>query len=226
MPRRLLGAALLLGVVCLGAAPVSPSPIASPDATAPAEARPAFYFLPESRLEVLTRRSGFLSFLLGDDLRIRAGEFEGVVIYDPGLPRRGAVDVRVPVRGLRVVTPADSADRAEIRRRMLQDVFEVSDHPDILFQSTRVEPVAGTLLVEGFLTMAGTARQVVVGMTTQVRGDTLLAQGRFSVRLSDFDMDRPGVAWGVVKVADQVDIDIYVRALTGTDAPVRARVER
>ncbi len=35
------------------------------------------------------------------------------------------------------------------------------------------------------------------------------------MRLSDYEMERPGVAWGTVKVADQVDIDLYVRALRG-----------
>lgn len=238
-PRRLLAAVALLGAACLGAASIFPEALASHAAATAARAGgadshavgtvfragaasgtgaaelPPYHFLPESRLEVLTRRSGFLSFLFGEDHRIRAGSFEGLVVYDRLLPRRATVDVRVPVGNLVVLTPADSADQAEIRRRMLDDVLRASEHPEIVFQSTNVEPVAGTLLVEGRLTMAGTSRHVVVGMTPQLRGDTLLAQGRFSVRLSDYEMERPGVAWGTVKVADQVDIDLYVRALRG-----------
>lgn len=239
-PRRLLTAIALLGATFLGAASFFPEALAShatatlvhatatgaraTGTTFPADGAPSgaeaaglapYHFLPESRLEVLTHRSGFLSFMFGEDHRIRAGSFEGLVVYDRLLPRRATVDVRVPVGNLVVLTPADSADQAEIRRRMLDEVLRASEHPEILFQSTNVEPVAGTLLVEGRLTMAGTSRHVVVGMTPQLRGDTLLAQGRFSVRLSDYEMERPGVAWGTVKVADQVDIDLYVRALRG-----------
>jgi polyisoprenoid-binding protein YceI len=181
----------------------------------------------ESVLEVHAGKSGLLSGL-GHEHRVRAHAFSGTVVYFPGDPGRSRVTVTVLTDSLRVVPEADSADIPQITRTMREKTLRVDSFPQIQFVSRSVVPLPApgssapgsgengaapaALHVTGDLTMVGRTRPVSVDLTLDVEGDTLRAEGSFSVKQTDFGIKPFSKALGMVKVKDEVRFELHVVA--------------
>jgi polyisoprenoid-binding protein YceI len=185
----------------------------------------AFIVAPASVLEAHAGKSGILAGL-GHEHRVRAHAFAGTVVYFPEDPGRSRVRVTLLTDSLRVVPEADSADIPEITRTMREKTLRVDSFPEIRFASSSVAPLpapsapppgsgergAVVLRVSGDLTMVGVTRPVTVDLTLEIAGDTLRAQGAFVVKQTDFGIRPFSKALGMVKVKNEVRLELRVVA--------------
>ena len=167
---------------------------------------------PASRLEVLTGKAGLLSFA-GHEHRIRARRFSGTVVYFPSQPERSRVDIRIVAESLEVLTPPDTTEIRKVTEAMRTEVLRVAQYPEIRLRSSSVSPTRTGVELLAALTLVGETRSVPVALAVQRSADTLRAQGRFSVKQTEFGI-KPyaGGPGGSVKVADRVDFTIDVIA--------------
>jgi len=116
------------------------------------------------------------------------------------------VEVRFEAAALQVRDPgvADK-ERAEIQGTMLgSGVLDAKQYPEIVFRSTRAEPVgAGAWRVQGDLMLHGRTRPV----TAEVRENGGRYAGTLRLRQSDFGITPIKIAGGAVRVKDEVEIE-------------------
>lgn len=127
----------------------------------------------------------------------RFRDFEGTIDYNPDDP--AATSVRMTIRAASI----DSRNEGRDRALRSEEFFNVSKHPTLSFESTRVVSHEGnSLRIEGNLTMRGVTRRIVVPV--QVLGvshagselGTIAGfESQFTVNREDF---RIGEGWAVI----------------------------
>lgn len=186
-----------------------------PRATAQTAGRDSVVYVltPASRFEVKTGKAGLLGFA-GHGHLVRARGSSGRIVYFPSSPADSRVEVTVPVDSLEVLTPPDTAEIRKVTEAMRREVLQPDRFPVISYVSTTVTPAGNGLLVQGRLTITGQTRDVAVVMQLQTSGDTLRANGRFSVKQTEFGITpyRGGPA-GTVRVADRVEFTMTAVAV-------------
>lgn len=155
-----------------------------------------------------------------------AGQFSGVeghMEFDPENPVDGSVEARIPTDTL---WTGEEARDAHLRD---DDFLDVDDHPEIVYRSSRVEPLGcNELRVYGELTLLGVTREVplearYLGLWSTPYWDEGEDRGPVrrigfeaatSIDRTDFGMDwnNPMDEGGTV-VGDEVRITIHVEAL-------------
>lgn len=177
-----------------------------------------------SSLVAVTEVTGLLSFL-GHRHAILATEWTAEVVYDPDEPGRSRLELRVPVRALRIDSPAgldaanldsrpDDETVRELQAKMLgPGVLDAGRFPAIRFESRTVEHApGGGLLVHGTLELHGRTTAHAVPVAVERRPDGAFRfTGRLAVKQTEHGIEPESVA-GVVKVADAVTIRFDVVA--------------
>jgi polyisoprenoid-binding protein YceI len=94
---------------------------------------------------------------------------------------------------------------------MRTEVLHVDQYPEIKFVSRSVTMTPDGLRLVAALTLTHQTRDVPIDLVVTLRPDSVRAQGRFSVKQTDFGI-KPysGGPGGTVKVADKVTFDIDV----------------
>ena len=160
---------------------------------------------------------------------VRASDWAGTFTFLPGDASACAVDVDVVTGALVNDEPAlreavglDSAmserDRTSVRDSMLGgEQLDAANHPMLSFTSLACRgdlDGAGTLEVDGTLTVRGTSRPVTWTVEYAVDDDGgLLARGSLTIAQTDFGITPYQAFFVAVKVADEVDLAFE---LTGT----------
>jgi polyisoprenoid-binding protein YceI len=144
------------------------------------------------------------------------GEFHavnGTVVFDDYAPSKSSVDVTIDA------STVDTRDPDRDKHLRSADFFDVANHPNITFVSTRVEPAdPGKLRITGALTIRGITKPVVLTVSVPKPAikdpwgmQRTAASASTKINRQDF-----GVAWnktldsGGVVVGDDVDIDLDV----------------
>jgi polyisoprenoid-binding protein YceI len=206
--------ALMLGAGFLGPHPrLSPAPPSKPVPL-------VFRLTPASRFEVRTGKAGVFGFA-GHSHVVRARSVSGWVAYRADEPSSSRLEVTIPSESLEVLTPHDTAEIRKVTETMRSQVLQVSRFPQIRFTATNATPTNNGFHLAGELTMVGHTRPVPVDAVVRIAGDTLSAQGKFSVKQSDFGIEpiRAGPG-GTVKVADRVDFTFAAVAVRDPTAVV------
>lgn len=156
-----------------------------------------------STMTVHVKKAGLFR-TFGDDHEVRAPLKSGFV--DDGPP--SAVDIIIDASRLQVLDPgASKSDRDQVQARMLgPDVLNVSNFPQIRFQSTAVVRTAAGWNVTGQLTLHGETHPIVVAVTN----DRGRYRGTASFNQTAFGIKPVSVAGGAVKVKDEVSIDFDI----------------
>jgi polyisoprenoid-binding protein YceI len=141
----------------------------------------------------------------------RFADVQGTVRTDESDPANSQVDVTINVSSIDTREPQRDAHLRSA------DFFDADNFPQIKFRSTRVSGGGSSFKVTGDLTIRGTAREVVLDVTTEGRGKDPWGGERagFSattrIKRSEF-----GLTWnqlleaGGVAVSDEVKISIDV----------------
>ncbi len=153
----------------------------------------------------------------------------GTVSLDASDPARTRVMLEFDSASLRVTGEGEPArDVPEVQRVMLSErVLDARRYPKITFQSRRVTPgpAAGEargFLVEGDLSLHGVTRSCRVPVRVTLTDGALTAEGRVSVKQSDFGIEPVTAAGGTIRVKDQVDVVFTVRAARAATRTSRA----
>ena len=163
---------------------------------------------PESgELLLKTGRTG-MGRRAGHDLVIEATRWQAEVTVATDRPEDTTVSVEVDVDSLAVreglggVKPLTDKDRADIKNTV-RDILDSAGHPKIRFDSTSVSRSAGSVAVEGDLTIRGETQPVRVTaeiIDDRVRGSATVAQTRWGIK--------PFSAFlGALKLADEVGVE-------------------
>jgi len=210
----------LLGAALTGAGFIPTPPLLGQAQGGPIPGDSAVYAVDRSsRLLVHAGKSGLLKGF-GHEHQVRAHAFRGTVVYFPLALGRSRVSITVRTDSLFVVPEADSADIPEITRTMREKTLRADSFPEIVFVSREVvlKDTAGTagkavVQVVGDLTVVGRTRPVSVDLTLEVWADSLRAAGWFVVKQTDFGIKPYSKALGLVKVKDEVRLELRMVAL-------------
>jgi polyisoprenoid-binding protein YceI len=170
-----------------------------------------------SKFTVRVIATGMLS-ALGHSPTFAIRKFEGEVEFSPDAPEASSLRIQVEADSLEVMDDIKSKDRQEIEGTMNQSVLETGKYPAITFEtrSASVEPLGGSRYrasLNGYLTLHGVTRPVVIPVLVTHMGDMLRAGGEFSLLQTDFGITLVSVAGGTLKVKDELKFvfDIVAR---------------
>jgi polyisoprenoid-binding protein YceI len=181
----------------------------------------------KSELVVKTFKEGFAAALAHNHV-VQATEFSGELAWDPAAPATTKVSVTVKAGSL-------VADRFELRKKHGQpneikpgdqqkvteamlgpDQLDVAKFPAITFVSTELGKNAkGGPVISGKFTLHGVTRDVKVPVKITVTGNSVIGDGRFRIRVSDYEIKPYSSAFGAIKNRDEVEIVLH---LVGTRA--------
>ena len=171
-----------------------------------------------SHVTVSVGRAGLFGFV-GHPHEVVADTVAGQVALNPEDPASASVVLEIDAASLRVTGKDEPADDVpEVQRVMLSDeVLDVARFPTIAFVSREVilrdsGPDEWGLTVEGDLTVHGIQRPQRVQVALTLGADGLLARGDFTIKQTDFGIDPPGAAGGLVKSKDELAISFSLRA--------------
>ena len=152
------------------------------------------------------------------------GRFAGVtgtIDFDPAVPERGSVELRIPAASI------DTGDEKRDGHLRSADFLDAQNHPDIVFKSTTVKSSGpDALVVDGALTIRGITKPATVNV--ELAG---IAEDPRAGRRAAFDatatIDRTqwGLTWNMpvpsgVLVSEKVVLEANVAA-TPADAAAR-----
>jgi polyisoprenoid-binding protein YceI len=212
-PGRPVGPALLLLAVCVAF-------VAAPAAGAPRRFRVDGA---RSRVDVTVGKAGLFRFA-GHAHVVRAPVARGEVIADPEALAVSTVWLGFDTAEIRVLSSEGPADEIpEVQEKMASpSVLDVVRFPEVRFESRRVsgraaeKPGDFELQVLGELTLHGATRPVTAKLRAELRADLLVVKGTLRFKQSDFGIHPVSVA-GVVKVKDELVLDVEVVALAGRE---------
>jgi polyisoprenoid-binding protein YceI len=163
----------------------------------------------QSRFTVQAFAEGLLS-SFGHNPVIAIPDFAGDVEFVPGTLAEGHVRMTIKAASLAVSHDVKENDRLEIERLMRDDVLEVSQHPEIVFESTsitakRVAEGRYRARVIGVLSLHGiTQRNIWISAEVTSRDGTLRAQGEFPLKQTDYKIKPVSVVGGTLKVKNEL----------------------
>lgn len=171
----------------------------------------------KSRVTIAVGKSGAFSFL-GHKHEVSGPIESGSIDVDPSNLSSSRVSLAIATSSLKV-SGADEPpeDRPKVQEAMESaQVLGVARYPRITFESTGVtggQPGTSTLdvVVAGRLTIREVTRPVSVPVHVQLGDHSLNANGRFSVRQTEFGI-KPISVGGAVAVKDRLDITFSVAA--------------
>jgi polyisoprenoid-binding protein YceI len=169
-----------------------------------------------SRFTARAFASGILS-MFGHNPNFVARDIQGEISYTPDKPEESKVVVRINPVSFEVTDNIAEKDRREIQRIMFDEVLNVQQYRQILFESSTVtgEKVSnGTyrISIEGNLTLHGVVKPKTIQGHVTVSNDSLRAYGEFSIFQSEFGIKRISVAAGGLEVKDEVKISFDIVA--------------
>lgn len=160
------------------------------------------------RLLVKTSRTG-LGSKAGHDLTIEVTQWQGTATVDTADPANSSVNVDVEIDSFEVregtggIKALTDDDRAEIKKTLREKILHADRYPTITFRSARVEGSPESFVVEGDLTIVGTAHPVTVRGSLSdghVRGGATVVQSRWGIK--------PYSAFlGALRLRDEVEVE-------------------
>ena len=140
----------------------------------------------------------FVSKQMGVPVQGKFERFDGTINVDPAKPESGKVAFTVDLGSVAIGTPETLV---ELKK---PEWFDTGKSPSATFQSTSIKSLgAGKVDVVGKLTIKGITKEVHVPMTLAQVGDTLKADGEFTIKRLDYKIGAGD--WGDTSlVADEV----------------------
>jgi polyisoprenoid-binding protein YceI len=170
-----------------------------------------------SRFTVRAFATGLFS-SLGHNPTIAIRDFSGeAAIPEDGL-EGGSLHLNIDSRSLAVTDEVSEIDRRQMELVMNQEVLETARYPEIVFAAkaisgTRSDGGPFMANLAGDLSLHGVTHTQSVPVRVMLNGETLRAQGEFSVRQTTYGIKLVSVAGGSLKVKDELkcSFDIVAR---------------
>jgi polyisoprenoid-binding protein YceI len=171
----------------------------------------------QSKFTVQAFATGLLSGF-GHNPIIAIRNFTGEVEFTPGSFANASVRLAIKTDALTVIDDVKEKDRQEIESMMHNTVLETARYPEIVFQSTNITV---TRIIEGRyksrvigdLTMHGVTRTGLwIQAQVRVEGDSIRAQGDFTLKQTDYNIKLVSVAGGALKLKDELKFTFDILA--------------
>lgn len=172
----------------------------------------------ESTFVVQVFATGLLS-AFAHSPKIAIRNFDGTVDFAAGATPLASARMRLRIRAdsFEVTDDISDRDREEIHRRMLEEVLDAENFPEIGYQCSNVT-ASGIgdrywVALRGEVTLRGITRPMLVSAKVSLNGKSLRASGEFTLRQSDFHIPLVTAAAGTIRVKDEVKctFDILAR---------------
>ncbi len=100
-----------------------------------------------------------------------------------------------------------------LRDKHTRAMFEVDRYPEACYVITGIEgdPAQGPVTLLGELTLHGVTRPLAIPGTVRFEGETILFEGQFETKITDWKMKRPSLMG--IKVRDPVRVWVYGEAI-------------
>lgn len=221
----------LLAVLALAGCAAPPRPGPAPEAPVPPAAPGAVYEITGSDLTVRAYRDGPLASLGHNHVIASTGLRGRFVLREP--LSASSFEVELPLDSLTIDEPArraaagadfpgelTEADREGTLRNMLGPALLAADRfPVLRARSLSIESRGKALDVTMRVEVAGAARVLVVPVELRQEADTLEAQGRFTVTHAELGLAPFSIAFGALRVREDIDVEFRLSARRAAAAP-------
>jgi len=169
-----------------------------------------------SSLTVRAFATGLLA-SIGHNPTITAPDIEGEILFDTEDLTRSSLRLAIRAESLSCIDKISDKDRAEINRRMHEEVLESDSYAEVVYECSRAS--ASKLgesqywaALNGDLTLHGVNRPQPVSARISVNGDTIRATGDCSILLSQYDIKPVSALGGAVRLKDELKLSFEVVA--------------
>jgi polyisoprenoid-binding protein YceI len=169
-----------------------------------------------SRLTVQVTAGGILA-SFGHNPVIAPRDFTGEAQFEPDTPANASVHLEISASTLAVSSGASDKDKAEIEKRMHEDVLDTQTYPLITFDSSNVKatpmsPGQYRVEIAGQLPLHGVTNDQTIAARVLVSADRLQVSGELTLRQTDYGIELVSVAGGALKVKDELKVQFDVIA--------------
>lgn len=89
----------------------------------------------------------------------------------------------------------------------MYDALKSEDHPNITFKLNKIQAISSTQIKAlGYLTIAGTTKQVVLIANYKVENGKIIIKGSKDLKMTDYNVDPPTAVFGTIRSGDEVTI--------------------
>lgn len=170
-----------------------------------------YRFDPEnSRFTVQAFGGGLLSFMAHSPT-FAVRHFAGELRWQPNAAAESSLVLNVRADSLDQLDQVSPTDRAEIERRMHQEVLESAAYPEIRFEGMEITaaPIAPErfrLQIAGQLFLRGVTHPHTLASELNLYSDGVRLGGSFPLRLSDYQISPVTALAGMIRLKDQLKV--------------------
>jgi polyisoprenoid-binding protein YceI len=152
--------------------------------------------------------------------KIAIRDWTGTVQFTPGSLHDAKVSVNLRSGSFSALDELREQDRRELHRVMNQEVLESARYPNIAFTSTSIAITKQTegvfrATLEGDLSLHGVTRRLSFNAQLASTPDTVRAYGDFMILQPDYNIQIASIAYGTLKLREEVKLSFYVIARRG-----------
>jgi polyisoprenoid-binding protein YceI len=173
-----------------------------------------------SKFMVHASRGG-LAWFKGHSHEIAVRDFGGEVRLNPDPANPASLVLNVRAASLEETSGAfTDAQKQIINKELDEIVLESAKYPEITFKSTDVSgKITGSVFdvrIGGDITLHGVTRRIVIPARVTLAGETLRAQGAFSLDRKDFNVEATNAFHGFVRIRHKLKFtfDIVARKVS------------
>jgi polyisoprenoid-binding protein YceI len=157
-----------------------------------------------SKFMVHAQRGG-LAWFKGHSHEIAVRDFGGNVQLNLDLLNPASLEMMIRADSLEETSDAFTAAQKQIIDKELDEiVLEAAKYPEITFKSTDVTgKINGSVFevkIGGDMTLHGVTKHIVIPCKVTVSGETLRAQGAFTINRKDFNVNATNAFHGLVRI--------------------------
>jgi polyisoprenoid-binding protein YceI len=172
----------------------------------------------ESNFWVFAGKTGLFS-AFAHDHEIGVKSFSGRVVVPAAGASGGSLEMEVEAPSLVVLDKEPSEeDKKKIFNSMHNEVLESAKYQKITFKSVSVSDVKQTgsdaysFVVNGDLSLHGVTKRIAVPVAATVTPQLLRANGKYTLKQTDFGIKPYSAAGGTIKVKDEVVVNFNIVA--------------
>lgn len=146
----------------------------------------------------------------GHDPVLAIKDFAGEAQFVPGSFESASLKITIKADSIVLSNEVKEKDRQEIEQTMRDQVLEIAKYPEIVFVSSnisvsRLAEGRYRARIIGDLTLHGvTLKNLWISAETIATGDSLRAQGEFSLKQTDFGIKPFSAAGGTIKLKNEL----------------------
>ncbi len=146
----------------------------------------------------------------GHDPVLAIKDFAGETQFVPGSFESASIKITIKADSIVLSNEVKEKDRLEIEQTMRDQVLEIAKYPEIVFVSSnisvsRLAEGRHRARIIGDLTLHGvTLKNLWISAETIATGDSLRAQGEFSLKQTDFGIKPFSAAGGTIKLKNEL----------------------